>query len=196
MGGNKLALSFGATTIGNSALQSALDSTLDHIIVVAREGDTFKWIDSALFQTPLMKKWTPVTCQDADKGQAHSLRCGLLAAMEMKPKGIMVLLADQPFLSEGIINDLVLRYVKARQENKNILFVAARFQGIPRPPIIFSPEAVPELLSLKGDEGARRLLQKQELQGLLVDYENVWNFLDIDTREEYEGLKGVGISHD
>ena len=189
MGGNKLALQLGASTIGNSGLQRALMADLEHIIVVTKDGDALEWIDAALFRAPYRNRWTFVICRDAEKGQAHSLQCGLRAAMKMNPKGMMILLADQPLLSVSIINDLVLRYVLVNQEKENNRFVAASFQGIPRPPIIFSPAAVPELLKLKGDEGARQLFRmKTPLEGLFIDYENGWDFFDVDTKEEYEWL--------
>jgi molybdenum cofactor cytidylyltransferase len=189
MGVNKLALQLGATTIGNSGLQRALKSNLEHIIVVMRDGDANEWMDATLFRPSHRNRWTSVPCKDAEKGQAHSLQCGLRAAMKMNPKGVMILLAEQPLLPVSIINDLILQY----EESKNIGFAAARFQGIPRPPIIFSPEAVPELLKLKGDEGARQLFRmKTPIEGLLVDYENAWAFFDVDTKEEYEWLKNGG----
>lgn len=197
MGINKLDLQLGTTTIGNSGLQTALKSNLEHIIVVTREGDAFEWIDAARFRPSDRNRWTAVTCKDAEKGQAHSLQCGLCAAMNMDPKGIMILLADQPLLHVNIINDLISRYVLIHQDNRNMEFVAASFQGIPKPPIIFSPVAVPKLLKLKGDEGARQLFRmKTPIEGLLVDYENAWAFFDVDTKEEYERLRMEGTSRD
>lgn len=190
MGGNKLALPFGEKTIGNSALEKAVNSELDYTIVVARDEDPLDWIDRTLFETPLRERWKAVVCQDANKGQAHSMHCGLLAAMEMGPEGVMVLLADQPLLPVGMINDLVLRYQKVNQGEKDVTFLAASFQGIPRPPIIFSPKVVPDLLKLKGDEGARQLFKEAKLTGILVDYKNGWDFFDVDTKDEYERLKG------
>jgi CTP:molybdopterin cytidylyltransferase MocA len=104
----------------------------------------------------------------------------------------MVLLADQPLLRIDIINDLVLRYPMVYQGNNHGTFLAASFQGIPRPPIIFSPQMVPDLLKLEGDEGARRLLKKIELTGMLVEYENDADFFDVDTKDDYQWLKGCG----
>jgi molybdenum cofactor cytidylyltransferase len=197
LGVNKLALQLGTSTIGNTGLQRALKADLEHIIVVSREGDSLEWIDSSQFQTSTCNRWTALTCQDAEKGQAHSLQCGLHAAMNMNPKGIMILLADQPLLPVSIINDLVLQYELVQQENENNRFVAASFQGIPRPPIIFTPTAVPELLKLKGDEGARQLFRmKKPLEGLLIAYENGWAFFDVDTKEEYKWLRMGSASHE
>lgn len=192
MGVNKLALPLGEKTIGNRALEKAIESEIDYTIVVTRAEDTLQWIDSTLFQPPLRTRWKSVACRDADKGQAHSLQSGLRAAMDMKPKGIMILLADQPLLSSIIINDLVIRYRKMHLEINNLPFIGASCQGIQRPPIIFSPKVVPDLLKLEGDEGARQLIKKKKLAGILVDYKNVWDFFDVDTKEEYELLKGSG----
>ncbi|MFC0272795.1 NTP transferase domain-containing protein [Metabacillus herbersteinensis] len=197
MGVDKLSLPLGTHTIGNSALEEALKSSVHYIIVVTRTEDSLDWIDSNLSRIPIKNKWSHITCSDANKGQAHSLQCGLRAAMRMKPKGIMILLGDQPFLSIEIINELVLKYVELNYEKKDFPFIAAGFQGIPRPPIIFSPKSFPELLKLKGDEGARQLFQRQKLEdGLLIEYSNVRDFLDIDTMKDYEGLKGAVTSHD
>ncbi|MFP5112394.1 NTP transferase domain-containing protein [Bacillaceae bacterium C204] len=189
---NKLELPLGEKTIGNSVLEKAVKSELTYTIVVTREADQLNWIDGSLWQTPLRGKWKAVICQDADNGQAHSLHKGLKAAMEKKPRGIMVLLADQPLLPLSIINDLIVRYLKEIEQNIDIPFLAASFQGIPRPPIIFSPKVVPDLLKLEGDEGARQLFKKALLTGRLVDYENRWDFFDVDTKEDYEVLKGRG----
>lgn len=192
MGINKLGLSWGEKTIGNSVLEKAVKSDLAHTIVVTREGDCLCWIDGTLFQTPFREKWKAVICLDAENGQAHSLHTGLRAAMEMDPKGIMVLLADQPLLPLRIINELIFQYRECLHENIYLPFLAASFQGIPRPPIIFSPKVVPELLKLQGDEGARQLFKKAKLTGRLVDYENSWDFFDVDTKDDYEMLKGCG----
>ncbi|MDQ0200502.1 NTP transferase domain-containing protein [Neobacillus ginsengisoli] len=197
MGTDKLGLPFGSTTIGNSSLQAAVNSQLNHIIVVTREEDSLNWIDASLFRGSYRDRWSQIKCTDADKGQSNSLKCGLRAAMELRPIGIMILLADQPSLSFTIINDLILRFGKLRQEQRNFPFIAASFQGIPRPPIIFSIEIFPELLKLEGDAGARQLFKKQaSLKSLLVNYESESDFWDIDTMEDYYRVKGAVQDHD
>lgn len=191
---NKLALPLGTTTIGNLALENAINSNLAHIIVVTRKEDSLNWIDAALWQPEKSHRWTSVSCLDAINGQAHSLRCGMHAAKEWEPRGVMVLLADQPFLSVKLINELIVQYGLHSKGENSIPFLAACYQGVPRPPIIFSPALFPELLKLKGDEGARRLLQKQK--GVLLNYETGVDFLDIDTRDDYEKLMQGGIHFD
>lgn len=185
MGVNKLSLPLSTYTIGSSALQTALLSSLDHILVVTKEQDSLKWMDPSFFHSPYLSQWTHVVCDDAEKGQAHSLQRGFQAAMSANPRGIMVLLADQPYLSEVTIEKVKKIYVHS---STPIDFVAARFEGIPRPPVIFSPRVIPNLMKLKGDIGARKLLQ--ELDGRYVEFSNVRDFFDIDTKGDYQIVIG------
>lgn len=185
MGTNKLSLPFRTFTIGNSSLRTALSSSLEHVFVVTKKEDSLDWIDPSLFCSPYSSRWSQVVCNDAKKGQAHSLKRGILAAMSENPKGIMILLADQPYLSSATINELVTTYINDSVQRD---FVAASYDGIPRPPVIFSPSVIPNLMKLQGDVGARRLLQ--ELEGIYVQFPYAQDFYDIDTKEDYERVLG------
>ncbi|PEJ59044.1 xanthine dehydrogenase [Bacillus sp. AFS002410] len=192
MGQNKISLPLGSSTIGSYGLRQFIKSNIEHIFVVTKENDSLDWIDRDLFHFPNRDYWTQVPCSNAYQGQSFSLKCGLTAALKMNPLSIMILLADQPFLSIKTINEIHQNYIKRTSENPSIPFLAASFQGIPRPPIIFSTNTLPELFMLSGDEGARTLIRKQtKLEGLLVEFENMWDFFDIDTKEAYDVAKGV-----
>ncbi|WP_078409826.1 NTP transferase domain-containing protein [Priestia abyssalis] len=187
MGTNKLSLSLGETTVGSSGLQAALQSMLHHVIVVAKAEDTLDWMDPIFFSGEIRKRWTCIPCPEAQKGQAYSLRCGLQEGKRMKADGIMILLADQPFISAQMINDLIDGY----ETHKNIPFITANFRSILRPPVLFSPEVFPSLMRLEGDEGARKLLrQGAVMKGMAIEYMNERAFYDIDTKEDYERVKG------
>jgi len=194
MGMNKLELPLGESTIGSQVLELVIKENLGHVLVVTKANDELNWLHPSLFQQPFKDRWTNVTCRDADKGQAHSLQCGLSAAMDRNPKGMMILLADQPFLSLQTIQHLAGKFTEASQTDEKTDFVAASFQGIPRPPIIFSPKVLPLLFQLKGDIGARKLLQSRQLTGQWIEYENKREFFDIDSMEEYQQVKGAVTS--
>ncbi|MEW8985677.1 MAG: NTP transferase domain-containing protein [Bacillus sp. (in: firmicutes)] len=184
MGGNKLSLPLSSCTIGSAALRTALSSSLEHVLVVSKKEDSLDWIDPSLFCSPFSSQWSQVVCDNAEKGQAHSLQRGLHTARSMNPKGIMVLLADQPFLTKSTIEQLITVYSHAHQRD----FVAASFEEIPRPPVIFSPRVIPKLMKLQGDVGARKIFQ--ELEGMFVEFKEARDFLDIDTKEDYERVLG------
>jgi xanthine dehydrogenase accessory protein pucB len=184
MGENKLTLPLSTCTIGSSALRTALSSSLEHVLVVSRKEDSLEWVEPSLFWSPYSSQWSHVVYDEAEKGQAHSLQRGLLSAMNENPKGIMVLLADQPYLSEATIDKVIKTYIGANKQD----FVAACYEGIPRPPVIFSPRVIPRLMELQGDVGARKLFQ--ELEGMFVEFSEARDFYDIDTKEDYKRVLG------
>ncbi|KQL41969.1 hypothetical protein AN960_01540 [Bacillus sp. FJAT-25509] len=190
MGQNKISLPLGNSTIGSFGLRKFINSNIDHVFVVTKENDSLNWISKDLFKKPNKNFWTHVPCTSANKGQSYSLKCGLTQALKTKPLGIMILLADQPFLSIQTINILHQNYLKRVSENSTIPFLAASFRGVPRPPIILSPNTLTDLFMLNGDEGARAIIRNHaNLEGLLVEFENKWDFFDIDTKEAYEVAK-------
>lgn len=186
MGFNKLLLPLGNMSLGSLALHTALMSQLDRILVITKEEDPLDWIDPSLLVHSLREKWYSIPCAIASQGQAYSLRCGLQEAQKGKAEAVMILLADQPFISCEMINELIFHYKNSLQENKQYDYVAASYQEIPRPPILFSNRLFPLLLNMQGDKGARQLLRKgAAFEGITIEYEDARKFHDVDTEEEY-----------
>ncbi len=100
-------------------------------------------------------------------------------------KAAMVLLADQPFISTRMINQLIEQH----RQNPDLLFVAATFSGIARPPILFTSSIFPKLFQLQGDQGARQLLQHESAKGRFVHFSDPWAFFDVDTTADYQIIK-------
>jgi molybdenum cofactor cytidylyltransferase len=177
-------------------LQAALASQLQRIIIVVQQ-PTGEWL-APFSREQDTGRVQVAACPDARLGQAESLKCGLRAlsregADPLHPSGscgscdsFMILLADQPFLKTDIINRLLDEFAWLRGQGP-IDYVAARWQNIPRPPVVFSLHLMQELLQLTGDAGARKLLQRNSLlHGRSLDFtEHPLSFLDIDTPEEY-----------
>ncbi|MET1032211.1 NTP transferase domain-containing protein [Domibacillus tundrae] len=180
MGTNKLALPLGDTTIGSASLKSALSSTLDHVIIVQKKEDEAQWIHPAFFKK---ENWSQAACEDAFRGQAHSLAAGLKAAEEMGAQAAVILLADQPFAGSRLIDQVIDTY-----KEKGASFVASRFNGTPRPPVLFSSRLFPVLQGLQGDRGAGSLLKQPSFahKGMMIDVEMARPFFDIDTKHDYE----------
>jgi CTP:molybdopterin cytidylyltransferase MocA len=100
---------------------------------------------------------------------ASSLRAGIAAAREAA--GAVVLACDQPAITAGHLREL------ARGADE---IVASAYAGRKGVPAYFPASAFPELLKLRGDAGARELLQTAravELPG---------GELDVDTVEDLE----------
>jgi molybdenum cofactor cytidylyltransferase len=182
MGSDKLRLPLGTMTMGNYALAVAFVSELDHIAIVSGNA-TADWIDHKFYQEPFHQKWTVFHCSEAHLGQSYSLRYGVEAAQALKADAVMIMLADQPFITTAMINELLHHY----HAMTNISFVAARFDGLARPPIIFDKRMFPDLLRLENDQGARQLV-REGTSGLCIDFSSPDLFMDVDTPEDYSHL--------
>lgn len=185
MGSDKLQLPLGSMRLGNFALAAALSSKLDYVLVI-RNGAAGDWIDDAFYREPFRRKWSSITCPEACLGQAHSVRCGVKAALAMEAAAAMILLADQPFITDTMINELIA-FFQTQQINSSIGFVALSYEGLARPPVIFAQRMFPELLQLQGDRGASHLIRK-EGAGICLDFPNPDLFMDVDTADDYRAL--------
>ncbi len=146
MGQNKLALPLKGETIGSLSLKTALLSRLDHVLIVERtEHASLEWMGAPYHAPPFRKRWTLHVCQDAEKGQGHSVSGGVRKAESMGAEGVVILLADQPRLSVNHLNALVAIAPES--------FAVSSFLGAFTPPIYFSSACFPYVKELKGDEG-------------------------------------------
>ncbi|WP_282936288.1 nucleotidyltransferase family protein [Paenibacillus sp. RC67] len=182
MGSDKLRLPLGPMNLGNYALAAALSSNLDYVLVVSNEA-AVEWMDNTFYNDPNKRKWSVIRCSEAHLGQAHSLRFGVQTALAMEAAAVMIVLADQPFISKEMINELLIRF----QTNRNISFVASRYDGLARPPVIFAQRMFPELLRLQNDQGARHLI-RTVTSGICIDFASPDLFIDVDTAEDYRIL--------
>lgn len=183
MGCHKLALPFGDKSLGSVALEAAIESVLDRTIVITKETDTLDWLPSSMFLNHYEKKWIHKCCKKSVHGQAESLKCGLKAAQGLQAKAVMILLADQPFVTKEIINQIVLLYKKEKPN-----YISSCFKGVLRPPVLFNFNLFSALYQLYGDEGARRIIRNNTKGGLKLEFTNEKPFLDADTPEQYQML--------
>lgn len=117
------------------------------------------------------------------EGLSSSLRAGL-GAVRPGVQAAIVILADQPALTPGLLEVLVARY-RATQA----LIVAPFYRGQRGNPVLFDRALFPELLALEGDRGGRELLTRhsERLERVLTEDPAV--ILDVDTPEDYESLQ-------
>ena len=91
----------------------------------------------------------------ARTGMASSLQAGL-RAMRPEIEGAMVLLGDQPLVGSRTVATLMRAW---RREGSRPAVAVSQGDGGWTPPIILGRELWDELLALKGDAGARQVLQ-------------------------------------
>ncbi len=179
MGCAKLSLPLGNTTLGSCALETAVTSSLDQIIVITQENDSLSWLPPHFFSESYKQKWKQQSCTASLKGQAESIKCGLSLAQKMKAEAIMILLADQPFVTRQIIDQMILLF-----QEKEPPYIASCFHDVISPPVLFHSTLFPALFQLKGDEGARKMIKRNQ-HGLLIPVTDQRSLQDIDTPEQY-----------
>ncbi len=140
----------------------------DRTVVVLRESEQ---------QLQHQIKVPYVLAPDSDLGMAHSLKAGVRSAASWH--GAAIMLADMPFVDPVTLNTLVTRFRDALASGPTI--VQPYFEAQPGHPVFFSRDYFAEMLQLKGDEGARRVLQHHLESLIRVDVRDAGVVRDIDT---------------
>jgi molybdenum cofactor cytidylyltransferase len=116
-------------------------------------------------------------------GMASGIVAGLssLLALNKNIDAVIIAVCDQPFVSATLFNRLMER--KAEQ-NKGMIGCA--YAGTVGTPVLFDKTYFDQLLSLRGDEGAKKLLKthSSDLASISFDKGNI----DIDTPDDYKQL--------
>lgn len=111
----------------------------------------------------------------AARGQATSVRLAAAHALETGARALCIMLADMPFVTRDHVGGLISAF--ERSDGKRT--VASVRGGRAMPPAVFPAGALPSLLALQGDRGARSLLA----EALPVQAEDPV-LIDIDTAED------------
>lgn len=133
------------------------------------------------------KLLTVVPNPEWEEGMASSIRLGIetLAKEKKRLEAVIFMLCDQPFVSAELINELISTYRKTRSH-----VVACTYQnGVTGVPALFSKEVFPALLALKGDTGARKIIQQFADQLTTIPF--LQGDIDLDTPEAYLALEEI-----
>lgn len=118
---------------------------------------------------------------DWQHGISSSIRKGVEKVTENERiKHLLILLADQPFISY----QLILTLATSRHAHR---ISACQYRGTAGVPAIFPAKYFHELMSLKGDQGAKKIFKKTKSEIILVDFES--GQFDVDTPEDLGLLK-------
>ncbi len=118
------------------------------------------------------------------EGMASSIRAGLRKTLALEPETdhVLILLADQPFVTAELLATLLEAHTEA-----NAPITASSYAGILGVPAIFSKAFFPELLALSGDRGAKQIMKQHASEVQAVPFER--GLLDVDTPEDLARLR-------
>ena len=128
---------------------------------------------------------TLVMNENWQQGIASSIHAGLKALdpAASDVRGVLILACDQPRLSAEHLCELIQSF--AGQCETSI--VASTYAGVHGIPAVFPREALPHLLALSGDKGARALLMQPPCPLIALAFEG--GEVDIDRPDDLEQLQ-------
>jgi molybdenum cofactor cytidylyltransferase len=173
-GADKLLLEFDGRPMIKSVIEAASDGGCHQILVVYSSNEVMQAVgrDAELVHNPR-----------AGTGMASSLQTGL-RALRSDMEAALVLLGDQPMVGSRTVAALLRAW---RQEGSRPAVAVSRGEGGKwAPPVVLARELWDELMTLKGDAGARQVLdQRPELVDTVPSLDRLD---DVDTPEDYANI--------
>ena len=141
--------------------------------------------DSELFKKELLLK--PVQIienKEWQEGIASSIRCGLENIKEQLPltENVLLMVCDQPYVNSALLLNLI-----EKKQDSGMPIVASFYENTKGTPALFDKKFFQSLIELKGDKGARKIIEDNPDRTTSVQFSE--GKTDIDTEEDYELLK-------
>ncbi|CAB3394416.1 MULTISPECIES: nucleotidyltransferase family protein [Kyrpidia] len=179
MGRPKCWLPVGGRPLFLYSVEAAVRARLHPVILVGSE-------DPRPFRD-VVKDWAVevVPNPERHRGMSTSLIRGL-AKLQGRVQAVMILLADQPLVTESLILVLLQEYRMGYKAGVRI--VRPTFEGLPGHPVLIDEELFSEMMAITGDEGGRSVLARHRDRMKMVPWGDERVGLDIDTPHAYQQL--------
>jgi molybdenum cofactor cytidylyltransferase len=180
MGEVKQLLSLGEKRMIEAALDNLHGSRCDEIIVVLGFA-----VDEVRPLVEGKERVAIVMNPRFEEGMSTSIQQGL-RAINPRATGILIALADQPFIPPEVINALIEGF-EARAQG----IVLPAYEGKRGHPVTLDRKnSERELLALQGDVGGKEIVSKHPEDVLEVEVASQGVLMDIDAPEDYHGIQG------
>lgn len=178
LGNPKQLLQYGGKSLLQNSVDAAINSNASQVIIVlgANAEEIVTKIDNSKVNTIVNTEWS--------EGMASSIRNGLNELLFISPStdAVIFMVCDQPHISSAVVNDLI----KSQRETGKPI-VTCNYGETIGPPALFHKSFFHQLMQLKGDAGARKIIQKHNDDVATVLFTK--GRIDIDTNEDYEALR-------
>jgi molybdenum cofactor cytidylyltransferase len=177
LGKPKQLVQYHGKTLLSHVVSEAVSSDAGPVIVVlgSNAGLVSKDLDKSRVQIVNNLEW--------EEGMASSVRTGLKTLLKVSPaaEAVILMVCDQPHVSASLINELI----QTKNETGKPI-VSCYYGDTMGPPALFHKSFFSELMQLKGDAGARKIIQQNSDQVATVLF--IEGKIDIDTKADYEAL--------
>lgn len=185
MGQPKQLLTWQGETLIHRAVQTALATKCKSVILVlgAYANEVRQEIGKFEISITENPNW--------QEGMSTSVKMGLGTLLSANPniQGALFMLADQPLLTSAHLTKLINEFFQqqaARSKPQETSIIASFYNDRPSVPALFDRKWFEQLMQLKGDQGARALLQKYSSEILAIPFPE--GAFDLDTPDDYERL--------
>lgn len=176
-GSTKQLLQFNNKTLLQHVIDEAIESGAEPIVVVigANANEISKEIKSDKAEIVFNKDW--------EEGMASGIVAGLKKAITLNNdiENAIIAVCDQPFISSALFKQLY----KTKNENLKHI-VASTYANTIGTPALFTQKYFDTLMSLIGDEGAKKILLANKHDVITIDFPQ--GGIDIDTQDDYKKL--------
>ncbi len=179
-GENKLLMSLEGKTILAHTLEALIASDAGEVIVVL--GYQTKEIQSFIDSNNYAVK--TVYNRNFAEGMTSSIKAGV-EITSSETDGIMICLADMPFIKPNEYNQIIKGLKQAMKSNPDTI-VVPYYNGKRGNPVIFSATYKSEILNHEKLEGCKGLIKSYPQNVREINLTSKFITLDIDTQEEFE----------
>ena len=178
--GTKQLARIGGRTLVERSLDAIPPEVRETVVVLGHEAT------AVARAVGVRKGVTVVVNSDYRAGMGGSIRAGI-EALASQTDGAMILLADQPFVTRPLLRRMLREFEAGGPRG----IVAAAQGDLVTPPAIFSRKYFGELAELRGDQGARSVIERHATDVTLVRVRSRRTLTDVDTREDLEAARGL-----
>ena len=169
---NKLSKKFKNIPLINHAIENILNSNIEELIIVL--GFEKEIINNLIKKNDKVKI---IFNKDYETGMASSIKAGL-NHLSKKTEYFFICLGDMPMINKRIYNHLI------NFKNKKDIIVPT-FNNAQGNPILFSKSIKPIIMSIKGDLGAKKILEKNKDRTLKVEIDNINITKDFNNKNDF-----------
>ena len=177
----KQLMPLGEKTLLEHVLDNVRQSRVDDVVVVL--GDHA----AAIQQQIVFARERVIVNPDFAHGMSTSIQAGL-RALPATTDAVMIVLADQPFVTSRTLDLLIDEYLRTRPS-----VVIPTYNGFRGNPVIVDKSLFSEMMGLRGDVGCRAIFGEhaETIAKLPVDDRGV--VTDIDTMEDLERARADAL---
>jgi molybdenum cofactor cytidylyltransferase len=178
MGENKLLLRLGEESVLRRAVRRASEAGLDPVLVVlGHDADRAR------------EELAGLSCRSVvnpgwSLGKSTSVRAGV-AAVPPEAVAAIVILADMPLVTAGMLSELVRTYRRGATR-----LVASRYGDVHAPPVLYDRTLFGELAAMEGDGCGKQIVKRHGAEAAILSWPPAV-LADLDVPSDYARIQAA-----